>query len=597
MSGSTGHMSRRNFLKSGAALGGAGMLGLNRAAHGAPTQPKNIMFVMNDQWRAHALGFMNQDPVQTPFLDAFCREAVTFRNGIATAPVCSPNRGCLFTGRHIQNHGILVNNAAHVQPEHLLVPHLKQAGYRTAYIGKWHMGGSDYHGNTPPPLSLRQHYDLWYRSMFHTHFHLGYDINGEITDLGEGWQPDHNTDVAMDFINQDPQSPFFVVVSHAPPHRGNYPGFGEVRHTPGGALDGTYAYYAPSQYEELYKDLGPDDIRPNILPVASSDPSLEYESIDSGAIKGYFGACSAIDASFGRLIAFLKEKGLYDNTIVVFTADHGEYMGSHGYMTKGSIFEESLMVPLMIHVPGVEGRMDDLLFNSPDVMPTLFALASREIPAGVDGLDHSGIIHNPGDRTGEPDKALVGLYGWRGWRTKRYSYVTGLDGVPGGEVSRYLWHDHNKGGSDHVLWDLENDPYQQNPITLGDGTETDSLINHFQYQLHLRLASLGEEIPPAVEGGTVHNRKHAGARHRTGAMLYRCQVDGNSIEVSFFIDEPASVDLSLFSPRGKKVASLVNEKRDAGLHRVRIGRKQVASGTYLVKLKTKRSVAVKEIRL
>lgn len=502
-------ISRRDFVKGAAGVAVAVLAGEKPAsaqAQSSHAKRPNILFVLTDQWRGQAMGYSNQDPVATPKLDAFHREATTFTQALACTPVCSPNRACLFTGRFPQHHGVIRNGAAAVKPEQLLSRVYKANGYRNGYIGKWHLNGADAHsvhkGITPE--SMRADYDYWTSAIHnHAHFDLDFDENGERIDYGVGWQPDHITRKAIEFIGQNDDRPFNLVVSYSPPHNGNYhPDFcAEKRYTPGDLSHkkNGYGYYAPPEYEAPYLDLSPADIRPNVEPI----PQRGGDGTDSiaTAIAGYYGSCSALDASFGQLIDYLKRSGLYENTIVVFTSDHGEMMGSHGLMTKGVCFEESINVPLIIRVPGVKAATSDLLFNSVDLMPTLLGLSGLDIPAGVDGQNFASRLTQ--STTGnEPEMAYIGLSHFRGWRTHRYTYVSTVhpSGKMAGREATYLRSKRNTRSS-HILFDLNNDPYQQNPILRGDNAVMDGVIDDLQHALHLELKERGEMVPESYPAG------------------------------------------------------------------------------------------------
>ena len=247
-----------------------------------------------------------------------------------------------------------------------------------------------------------------------------------------------------------------------------------------------------AEYDALYRDLGPQDIRPNVEPLPQKGGE-GHDSIDT-AIAGYFGACTALDASFGRLLDHLRRSGLDKNTIVVFTSDHGEMMGSHGLMTKGVCFEESINVPLMIKIPGVGPSSSALLFNSVDLMPTLMGLCGIEVPADIDGRDFSRFFFDP-SKLDQPDKAYIGISGFRGWRTSEYTYITTVhpSGNLVGRESRYLNAKRNRRAS-HILFDLINDPYHQHPILHGDHAHTDRVIDDLHDQLHAELTARGETI-------------------------------------------------------------------------------------------------------
>lgn len=495
-------MNRRQFIH----LTGASVLGamankslLADRLSGMPpggAARKNVIFVMTDQWRYHAQGFARLDPVHTPHLDGFAARSFTFHNAIASTPVCCPNRACWMTGLFHQRHGVMKNEDTAIKPEQNLVSNFKRAGYATAYIGKWHLSGR-HPRSEPTPENLRRDFDFWYRVKNHTHFLLEYDDHGEMRNLGRGWQPGHEVDKAIEYLRQPRTNPFFMVLSFGPPHNGSYPGTGEKRHTPGAYSHraGGYGYYAPAEFEAPYRGLAERDIRHNIRPVPVTDGPVRGESESClGAVPGYFGACSAIDADFGRLLAYLKSSGLEDDTIVVFTSDHGEMLGSHGLMTKGVCFEESIRVPLSIHVPGLRGGNEQRLFNSPDVLPTLLGLTG--VPcrhSGLDGHDHSDFLRgNPTAK--EPELAYIGYANFRGFRTKRFTYVTALVGANLGGREAYYARNALKRTTDHLLFDLQEDPLQLRPIQRGDARHTDTLIDDFHAELRTRLAERGEML-------------------------------------------------------------------------------------------------------
>lgn len=497
-------MERRTFLQTslaglaGYSLGSQSIWAENISAN----RGYNVLFVHTDQWRAQAMGYRSEDPVLTPHLDAFQKDAINFDQAVACSPVCSPNRACWFTGRYPQNHGVHRNNAAHVQPEHLLSRQFKENGFRNGYIGKWHLNGSDAHANWNgiTPEFLRSDYDYWTSAIHnHSHFDIKFEEDGKVVDYGKGWQPEHVTGKAVEFLKQKDKRPFNLVVSYGPPHNGSYNSkfCPEKRYTPGneGHKEGGYGYYAPQDYEAHYEDLDPLSVRPNIRTEGFGDQF-------KGAVKGYLGACTALDDAFGDLVRYLKRSGLYDNTIIVFGSDHGEMLGSHNLMTKGIPFEESLRVPLLMRIPGARPYVDNRLFNSVDLMPTLMGLTGQAIPDGVDGKDFSKAIGPGKQRIMDPELAYIGYAGWRGFRSKRYTYVAGAGdgGILSYREKTYLREKRPEAALNHMLFDLKNDPYQMEPILKGDSRSTDALIDDFHQELLTQLTPLGENkiVPQSI---------------------------------------------------------------------------------------------------
>jgi arylsulfatase A-like enzyme len=447
----------------------------------------NVLFVMCDQFRKQSLGFMKQDPVITPRLDEFAKQAVVFTNAVATRPICTPNRATILTGQYPIHHGVYGNSVRMAISSVSMGDVAKDAGYSTAYIGKWHLDGPN---EGYVPAERRQGFDHWILENHHNPFQQKYYIGDsqEAFVPKDSWEPDWITDKAIEFIEKQEEEPFFMVVSYGPPHTGGGKGF-EDRWQPGKRSNGKikygYGYAAPREFENLYPN--PDDIvrRKNVKPVGEfNDPSAH-------TLPGYFGAISSIDANFGRLLDVLKEMGELENTIVVFTSDHGEMLGSQGRMTKGVWYEESSGIPFLISYPEkVKQKMITSPFNTIDMMPTVVGLMGADVPPVVDGTDFSPFLK--GQKMKLPNAAFMSFdqgspgtrdRAWRGIKTERYTFVMA-------KVSRFSKTDPLKDGI--VLFDNEKDPYQMNPIFRGMGY--DDVIDELQNRLEKHLKETGDNF-------------------------------------------------------------------------------------------------------
>ena len=225
------------------------------------------------------------------------------------------------------------------------------------------------------------------------------------------WSVRHETDVAIDYLRntsrqRDPEAPFCLVVSHNPPHMP----FNRV----------------PAEYRRAYSTLGPERL------LNRANVSLQGQgALAAEAVEGYFAAVTGIDEQFGRLLACLEEQGLADDTIVVFSADHGEMMGSHGRIGKGVWYEESLRIPFLLRWPGrIEPGRDDLLMGGADIHPTLLGLAglAEAIPPQVQGTDFAPAMR--GQAMPRPTSAFYLMLGnahpelgHRGIRTHGHTFV------------------------------------------------------------------------------------------------------------------------------------------------------------------------------
>jgi len=461
-----------------------------------PKQKPNIIFIMADQWRKQALGLMNEDKVSTPNLDRFAQQGALFSHAISTVPVCSPNRATMLTGKYPLNHGMLCNDLWLMPQQQTLGEISKANGYQTAYIGKWHLGQTM--KKTPRadkgyvPKEFRHGFDFWFQEEGHLHFASPYFIgNSTIANIKEEWSPDTLIDAANDFFGQrDKDKPFSMVVSFSPPHNGFGKGF-EERYMPGKAPKSGGGYAAPEKYEAPYVAGGEyykRPVRANVKEVQN------YE--ESKCVQGYFGAISAIDDAIGRLLKRLEQEGIADNTIILFTADHGETLGSHGLMTKNFWYQESAGIPLIIRYPGkIQPMKIPKVINSIDFLPTLLGLSRQTIPPGIDGVDFSPLLR--GEEMKVPEYAFGSYYRgsivdkeprhFRAVYNDRYTYV----------LTHGLYH--RVAGAPELLYDRKVDPYEQNPIVRGQGR--DDLMDKFKGALEEHLAKMNDPFMDKVWAG------------------------------------------------------------------------------------------------
>jgi arylsulfatase A-like enzyme len=390
----------------------------------------NILFVFGDQWRAQAAGYAGDPNVHTPNLDRFAAESLHFTHAVSNCPVCSPWRATLMTGQYPLTHGVFVNDVPIRGDPPYLAECFKGAGYDTAYIGKWHIDGHGRSAYIPP--QRRKGFDGWkVRECTHEYNHSFYYAHGPERLWWEGYDAIAQTREAQAYIrDRHPERPFLLVLSWGPPH--------DPYHT------------APGAFRQLY-DPAALELRPNV-PAGIEAQARQW-------LAGYYAHCSALDRCFGELVRTLDEKGLAERTLVLFTSDHGDMLGSHGAKNKQRPWDESIRVPMLLRYPalfGRDGRTIDTPIHSPDLMPTLLGLAGLPIPDTVEGKDWAPFLR--GDKEAPDTAALIELPAcfhqyayhrggrdWRGLRTPRYTYVIDHDGP---------W----------LLYDNERDPYQLNNV-------------------------------------------------------------------------------------------------------------------------------------
>jgi len=454
-------LSRRDFLRRTSAFSAAAALfpvtslaGENDEGLNHP----NLVFIFPDQFRRQAIGFMKEDPVITPRLDEFASQSLVLTDAVSSYPVCSPFRAQLFTGKYPVSNGVTTNcNSSQdvmlKKTQRCFSDILYDNGYCLGYLGKWHLdkphepyvgrrrgrigtpGGGIVWDEFVPP-ERRHGFTFWHAyNCRDQHLNPRYWTTeagrNEPTYFDE-WSTKHEADVAIEFIHnpqgkyRNPNKPFAIFISPNPPH--------------------TPFEQVPKKYVDMYKGKTYKDLlnRPNVN-IENPHPQAKRH------VKNYFAAVTGTDEQFGRILDALKQQRLENNTIVVFTADHGEMMGSHNRMHKSVCYEESLGIPFIIRWPDkIPARRDNLLLSPADMMPSLLGLMelADHIPGDIEGGDYSAIIlGKPGAR---PTSALYlncsGQHGGhRGLRTHRYTFA----------INR-----RNDDTNEVLLFDNKKDPYQ-----------------------------------------------------------------------------------------------------------------------------------------
>ncbi|MFB6218624.1 MAG: sulfatase [Halobacteriaceae archaeon] len=379
-----------------------------------PDRP-NVLFVLADQWRGSALGCAGDPNVRTPTIDGLADEGVLCERAYTPDPVCTPARASILTGQYPHEHGVVFNNLRLPGDATTLAECLREVGYHTGYVGKWHLDGEGAPGYVPP--ERRQGFEFWRgfnRGHRHLKGHPHMNPDGS-ADWEAGYQPAIQTDIAREFIADrvDADRPFFLAVSWGPPH------------TP---------FEAPEEYSDMY-DPGELELRENV-PADLDTPELRRD------LAEYYALCTSLDDQLQRLLDALDEQGVADDTLVVFTSDHGEQLGSQGRQRKGYPFEESVHVPLVARHPGElpAGRRTDGLLSLVDLLPTLLSFADAPVPDGVHGEDRTALLRGD-DGAGADALYLEGCLAfddaWRAVRTDDDLLV--VDRALG---TQYLYRDH-----------------------------------------------------------------------------------------------------------------------------------------------------------
>jgi len=444
-------------------------------------QHPNIIYVFPDQFRNSAMQFWNEDgfrqqvrfkadPVITPNLNRFAREAVVFTSAQSNCPLSSPHRGMLLTGLYPDGSGVTLNcndtrPISNLNQDVMAVSDvLSQNGYDCGYIGKLHV---DYPTKNNPqnpgtyvedrnpvwdaftPKERRHGFNFWYSyGTFDEHKNPHYWDSDNIRHDPKEWSPIHEAGKAIEYLTtvRDKNKPFFLMVSMNPPH------------SPYNSLDD-----CQEKDFDLYKNIPLLKllVRPNI--------NRKFTQ-RMGNAPYYFASVTGVDREFGRILTALKELGLDKNTIVVFSSDHGETLASHVEDAKNSPYAEAMNVPFIIRYPEkLQPHVTNLLLSTPDVMPTLLSLAGlkNSIPAGVQGHDLSSELKRKKPSENAPKAVLYiqNMDGKKNTEGKVISYFPAARGVKTDRYTLALTIDKKtKKLKQVLLFDDVKDPYQMHNL-------------------------------------------------------------------------------------------------------------------------------------
>jgi arylsulfatase A-like enzyme len=430
---------------------------------------------MPDQLRAQALPAMGNPDAITPHLDRFASQGLLLRNTFANTPVCCPARANILTGRYPHLNGMVANDLRLRENQPTLSALLRSAGYRTGFIGKWHLDGGPRLPGFVPSGPRRHGFDFWAANeCSHSHFHTQYFRDTPDPIPIRTFEPEVWADLALQFLSSSrfDGRPFFLTVQMGPPHD---------------------PYKAPPRCRALYHS-GRLSMRSNWR----QQPGLPGPD----EIAEYYGMVTAVDEQIGRILAALEQNGLAGNTIVLISSDHGDMLGSQGQRLKRKPWEESIHVPGILRYPGKTqpGSSSDAIFTHVDFAPTLLGWCGLKPHPSMQGADLSQTLL--GSRGGGPDSAFFQIYGpyrgdgteggWRGVRTHRYMYARYQDKP---------W----------VLYDLEKDPDQLHNLV--DDPASAALRRDLQARLDTWMKSTGDDWThnwhdPVEDAGRLY-------RHRT----------------------------------------------------------------------------------
>lgn len=440
-------------MKRAIAAATASLLALAAISAGTPTPaprqnaPRNIIIILSDDHRYDFMGFMPGAPewLDTPGMDRMAAQGAHVANAFVTTSLCSPSRASILTGQYAHRHGV-VDNTSPIPPGTVFFPeHLQRAGYRTALVGKWHMGEEA--GSDQPRAGFDQWVSFRGQGVYHDPL---LNINGERRQMA-GYTTDILTDQALAWLDRvrGEGRPFFLLLSHKAVHAEFEPAPRHARRFAD----------APIRYPEtmvntdaMYRGK-PDWVREQRYSWHGVEHMYQGAMEFDPFYRAYAETLLALDESVGRVLDYVDENGLGGNTLVLYMSDNGFMLGEHGLIDKRQAYEESIRIPMLAYAPGfvpAGAKLTGMVRNI-DIAPTVLELAGVTKPDAMDGRSVASVLR------GEPpawDEELLYEYYWE----HAFPHTPTVFALRDGRY-KYIFY-HGVWDTDE-LYDLETDPREK----------------------------------------------------------------------------------------------------------------------------------------
>ncbi|MHC4873886.1 MAG: sulfatase-like hydrolase/transferase [Planctomycetota bacterium] len=454
----------------------------------------NILFIYTDEQAVNTLAAYGNNQIEMPALNRLSSQSTVFENAYVTQPVCTPSRSSLVTGLYPHTNGCIENNIPLRAETKCLPEMLSDKSYVSAHFGKWHLGDE---------LFSQHGFDNWagIEDAYNNYFSEGKDRNtfshyhNFLIDRGykpqtgkhfrrkeaaglpeEVSKPAFLAEKAEEFITENKDKPFILYINFLEPHM-PFTGPRDTQYDPA-------EMPLPENFEDSLSDAQPLKTRlfaETYFKRGYEGQALQTKEDWQSLISRYWGLCSQIDTYIGKVLDCLESHGLTDNTVIVFTSDHGDMMGSHRLLAKCVMFEESVKVPLFIKLPGQkEGRRVSGPVSQVDLVPTLLDLLGEDVPAYLQGKSLAPLL--AGDNRESSDNVFIewngcdsGLFG--GKDLNKDQVPVNLSGYSSEELSAAVkdhvrsvitpegWKFNYSQLGEHELYSLIDDPLEKNNLT------------------------------------------------------------------------------------------------------------------------------------
>lgn len=468
-------------------------------------RPRDIVFILSDDHRHDAMGFLGHPWLETPGFDRLAASGAYFPKAMVTTSLCSPSRASILTGLYAHNHRV-VDNYNPVSPDLVFFPQLLQAaGYETAFFGKWHMGETD---------EPQRGFDHWAafkgqgtywpdgrgtsRVVPQTAYD-GFNVNGARRPQ-QGYITDELTDMALAWMEErGPDRPYFAYISHKAVHSDFVP---HDRHL------GRYAEQPFPEPPTLAKPEGNPGAWPRwVLDQRNSRHGVDFgynlPDFDVAAYyRRYMEALLALDESVVRLLDWLAERGRLEHTAVVYMGDNGFLFGEHGLIDKRCAYEASIRVPLLLHAPGLvaPGTVVDRTVANIDIAPTLLEIAGALPDDAASRFDGRSFLPLLRDGAADWRDEILYEYYWE----RNYPQTPTMHALVGDRWKYVRYHgiwDVNE------LYDLAEDPHESRNLAPGPAhRERVEAMNARLFDL--LGATGGENLPLLRDRGEIYPYRH-----------------------------------------------------------------------------------------
>lgn len=452
-------------------------------------KPRNVIFVLSDDHRYDAMGFMGHPLAVTPNMDAMASNGIHVKNALVTTALCSPSRASILTGLYTFRHRVIDNNRPIPQGTVYFPQYLQKAGYATGFFGKWHMGGE---GAQPQPG-----FDRWVSFRGQGVYMPPATLNVDGVETPQkGYITDELTDYAVDWLRQQKpaERPFFLYLSHKAVHS-NF--------TPADRHAGSLADREINLPKVGTGDPAIDGLQPRwVRDQRNSWHGVDFPYHSDLDIKDYYRnyaeTLRAVDDSLGRVVAELKRMGVYEDTLIIYMGDNGFMLGEHGLIDKRVAYEPSIRVPMLVQCPSLfgGGRVLDQVVANIDVAPTIMEAMGLVPPPHMDG---SSFLRLAGGEQVPWRSEFLYVYYWEknfpqsptvfALRGDRYKYITYYG----------LW-------DADELYDLQEDPNETRNLIYDPKFRQTALS--MEQQLYAKMDELGGmEIPLNAPRGNSSNKR------------------------------------------------------------------------------------------